>query len=197
MSFDVDIDMPPHVNKDKYGIKAVQYIPDKKILKVHNSGHYYNSDIPIDKITGNAAIDYKKAEKFGFIKIDLLTNTSYELFNSKEDLLESLNKKPDWGMLKDEVFVGKLPHIANHFDIVNELEPQSIDDLADVLALIRPGKEHLFDDYRRDKANTRINLYRKPKDKNTYYFKKGHAIATALMIVCVMNKRDIRNLIEF
>jgi Bacterial DNA polymerase III alpha subunit finger domain len=195
--FDVDIDIPSHVNKNKYGIKAIQYIPQKKILKQHNSGHYYNSDIPIDKFTGNAAIDYKEAEKCGFIKIDLLTNTSYDMFSSKKQLLENLYKEPDWNLLSDKKFVEKLPHISKHFDIINDLKPKSIEDLSDILALIRPGKEHLLNNYKKNKHITRINLYRKPKNKESYYFKKSHAIATASMIVCIINRKNSGGLIEF
>ncbi len=197
VGFDVDIDLPSHTNKDRYGVKAIQYIPEKKIIKPHNSGYYYNSGMPIDKITGFAAIEYKEAEKAGFIKIDLLTNTSYDVFLNKQELIESLNKEPDWGLLKDKRFVEKLPHISRHFDIINELKPNSISDLADILALIRPGKDHLLSNYKKDKQATRTNLYRKPNKSGVYYFKKSHAIATAAMIVCVMNKKDVGGLIKF
>jgi len=195
--FDVDIDMPSHTNKDKYGVKAIQYIPEKKTIKTHNSGRYYNSSIPVDNVTGYAAIDYKDAEKAGFIKIDLLTNTSYDMFHSKEQLIENLNKEPDWDLLMDKQFVEKLPHISRHFDIINDLKPKSVDDLSDILALIRPGKEHLLNSYKRNKTTTRTNLYRKPKSSDAYYFKKSHAIATASMIVCVMNKKNVGGLIKF
>ena len=142
-----------------------------------------------------AAIDYEEAEKLGYIKVDLLTNTAYNRFKSKEEVLEALKREPDWDMLLNPKVVEKLPHLAKWGEILEELCPRSIEDLADVLALIRPGKNSLIHDYKKNKTKVRKILYSKPK--KGMYFKKSHAIAYAAMIVCVMNKLDGERLLKF
>lgn len=96
--------------------------------------------------------------------------------------------KPDFSLLQVETICTKLPHIGNHYDMVKELKPSTISELADLLALMRPGKIHLIEDYANpNKKGTVIkNLYR--ESVNGMYFKKSHAIGYAVMIVTVMNK---------
>lgn len=190
---DIDVDVKSHTDKSKYGIRAMIYDSEKKQIRPHPSGYYINDNIPVDKESELASLDFKDAEERGFQKIDLLTNSSYDMFESKEEILESLNKEPDWSLLKDEKFVKTLPHIANHFELVSIIEPTSIQELADTLALMRPGKQHLIDSYLENPDRTRPNLYRKPK--KGFRFKKSHAIAYACMIVCIMNKKDHRGLL--
>lgn len=186
---DVDIDVKPNFNKNRYGVRASIYNESEQTLQAHPSGVYIDSAMPIDLISGIAAIPYEQAEELGFMKIDLLSNTVYDNFQSKIDVLNALNKEPDWLLFQNEKVVKTLPHIAGHFDLIQILKPKSIEDLADVLALIRPGKTHLIDKYIKDKQSTRENLYRKPKIG--MYFKKSHAIAYACMIVCVLNKQEL------
>lgn len=186
MKADIDIDVAPQTDKSSYGIRAIIYDVDKQDIRPHPSGFYLGGDMPVDTVTGMAAIDYEQAEEYGFIKVDLLTNTAYGDFDSKEELTECINKEPDWSLLLDEKVVKHLPHLSKHAEFVREMEPRSIDDLADVLALIRPGKQHLIDKYKENKLSARKNLYRKPK--TGMYFKKSHAYAYAMMIIAVMNK---------
>ena len=194
--FDVDIDLKPTTDKNQYGVPAIKYVVDKKQIVKHPSGHYMPEDnMPVDMMTGWATIDYKEAEERGFIKVDLLTNNALTVYNSKGELLESINKEPDWTLLQDENTVKALPHIGNHVEILQDLKPQSIEDLADVLALIRPAKIKFIDDYKKNKLTTRENLYRKPK--TGYYFKKSHAVAYAIMIVGVLNSKNCANLVEW
>jgi hypothetical protein len=40
--------------------------------------------------------------------------------------------------------VEQLPHVHKHYDTVQSIAPKSIEDLAVVLALVRPGKKHLI-----------------------------------------------------
>lgn len=190
---DIDIDVKSHTVKDQYGVRAMIYDPEKKQIRPHPSGYYVKDNIPVDPESGLASIDFKDAEQKGFQKIDLLTNSSYDMFESKQEILDTLNKEPDWSLLKDEKFVRTLPHIANHFELVSIIEPKSIQELADTLALMRPGKQHLIDSYLEDPDKTRPNLYRKPK--KGFRFKRSHAVAYACMIVCVMNKKDYRGLL--
>lgn len=186
MSYDVDIDVKSHTKKEVYGIRASIYNPDRKELQPHPSGVYIDCGMPVDPVTGLAPVDYEAAAELGFIKIDLLTNTAYDGFETKDDVLKAFQKEPNWDSLQDPQFVAKLPHIANHFELVELIKPRSIQELADLLALIRPGKTHLIDDYLEHPERTRKNLYRRPVN-NQYWFKYSHAIAYAALIVTRMN----------
>lgn len=183
---DIDIDIKPGLERSEFGIRAIQYDSEKKAIRVHPSGIYVNEGMPIDPETGFASIDYEEAEARGFIKVDLLNNSVYSRFNSKEEVLDCLNREPDWDKLKDYNFVVTLPHIGRHYDLVAKIVPKSLDDLADILALIRPGKQHLVESYLKNKEQTRKNLYR--RSTTGMWFRKSHAFAYAAMIVVVMNK---------
>lgn len=180
--FDVDIDMPSKTDKSVYGTRAMIHANDT--VQPHPSG-YYIDEVPIDPVTGLCAFDNEYGDKNGWQKIDLLSNTSYDMFGSKEEIIRCMNLEPQWNLLLDEKFLSSLPHIANHHDIIDKVRPKSVEDLADVLALIRPGKYHLIDRYIVNKEKVRKHLYLRT---NKHYFKKSHAISYAMMIVCVMNK---------
>ena len=193
--FDVDIDIPPYVDRAELGLRAIQYLPDKKAIKPHPSGYYINDEVAVDALTGSAAIDYQDAESRNITKVDLLTNTAYSLFKDKADYLAALTKEPDWRKLNDPHFVSLLPQIGNQFELLKKISPTSISELADVLAMIRPAKRKFVQDYATNKAFVREQLYKKPKEG--MYFKKSHAISYAQMIVAVMNRMDSTRLIEF
>ena len=78
----------------------------------------------------------------------------------------------------DELF-----HLNGHFNIVSKLKPQSIEQLAAVLAIIRPAKRHLlnksWDEIMKD-------VWVRPTD-GSYFFKKSYAVAYAQAIVVQMN----------
>ena len=185
---DVDIDVKNTTTKSKYGVRAIIYDEDKQEIQVHPSGVYLDSDMPIDPETGYASIDYKDADERGFFKVDLLNVSVYDGFKSKKEVMEHL-KEPDWDRLNDPDFVSKLPHIGKYFDLVSRVQPKSIEALADVIALIRPGKKHLIEPYLKNPVQTRKMLYKRPGN-NQYWFKKSHSIGYAHLIVVAMNKRD-------
>lgn len=187
MNFDIDIDVAPHTKKEEYGIRAI--IVKDDVIQVHPSGYYMKDGMCIDPETGAATVDYKEADDRGFIKIDLLTNTSYENYESKKEQQDAITKEPNWLLFKDETIVSMLPHIANHFELISQLDIQSIPDLADALSLIRPAKRNMLTPYLTNKEATREQLYRKPISKD-YYFKKSHAFAYAIMIVGLLNTID-------
>ena len=192
---DIDIDVKSHTKKDKYGVRAVIYDAERVRLKPHPSGHYVDTNVPVDGVTGMAAIDYKESDEIGFTKLDLLTNTSYDMFDTKQEVIDALNKEPDWTMLLDQKFIAGLPQISNQSYLLQQVRPKSIEDLADVLALMRPGKMHLLESYLKNRDRIRPNLYRKPK--KGFMFKKSHAIAYAAMIVCIMNKKHESRLLRY
>lgn len=185
--FDLDIDVKSTVDKSEYGTRGMVYNEDVEKVLPHPSA-YYIEPVPIDPLTGNAAFDYQYGDEVGYLKVDLLTNTSYDAFHSKEEVINALNTHPDWTLLENEEFVKSLPHIGTNYDVVTHVKPRSIEELADVLALIRPGKRHLFDQYIENKSLVRKNLYKRSSN-DKMFFKRSHAISYACMIVCVMNKK--------
>jgi len=85
--------------------------------------------------------------------------------------------------LKDPKIVENLFHLNGHFNIVSKLEPQTIEQLAAVLAIIRPAKRTLM---YKDWTTILREVWVKPTD-GSYFFKKSHAVAYAQAIVVQMN----------
>ena len=150
-------------------------------IKSHPAGAYFQR-IPQDAITGLAAIPFKEAEDEGYFKIDFLHLSILDVFESKEEIKILLNKEPDWCLLQAPSVVGKLFQLHDHYDVVSQIKPSSVQELADCIAIIRPAKRFLLDKYLKDRRAVRIALYQKPTDGRAY-FKKPHAISYALTIV--------------
>ena len=187
---DVDIDF-----FDRDGtLKLFKHAPasiikDDKIEK-HKTGVYFHA-VPTHPITGHSTLDYKKAEDRGYFKIDCLNVNIYKNIKSEQELVELMIEEPDWNMLKDPKIVENLFHLNSHFSIVSKLEPKNIEQLAAVLAIIRPAKRHLM--YKEWK-DILTDVWVKPTD-GSYFFKKSHAVAYAHAIVVQMNlvKKDKYN----
>lgn len=186
---DLDIDLAENTRNDI--LSKMYHIPASKInekgIFPHNVGVYF-CDIPKDEITGLCSIDYKSAEEdFGFFKIDLLHNTILDKFASREELKESINKEPNWSLLKNSLIVKQLPHINNYSEMILELpDITSVEELAEFISIIRPGKKYLIDDVKKNgwkSIEDRIWI----KEDNGFQFKKSHSIAYALNIVSCLN----------
>lgn len=180
---DIDLDF---ADKDR-ALRGLEHIPAvimnaRNGISRHASGVYFQN-IPTNPMTGMSAFEYQEAEKLGYFKIDFLNQSVYSEVRDEEHLNELLNREPIWELLEEEVFVAKLMHIGEHFNIVKVIQPRSIDDLAVVLALIRPGQKHLLH-APRSLIDQNIWII----DKNAgYQFKKTHAISYATLIVVHMN----------
>lgn len=184
---DIDIDISPKVDPTKiFNVVRASMIEDN-ILKKHNVGVYFQN-MPSDPITGLAAIPYKEAESQGFFKIDMLPLHILNNFESKEELRAILRRKPNWKLLEEREIVERLFHIGKHFDIVYQIKPTSVLELADIMALIRPEKINLLNKYIRNKVATRKELYTKRLASD---LRKSHAIAYSLMIVVNLNLIDL------
>ena len=187
---DVDIDF-----FDRDGtLKLFKHAPasiikDDKIEK-HKTGVYFHA-VPTHPVTGHSTLDYKKAEERGYFKIDCLNVNIYKNIKSEQELVELMIEEPDWNMLKDPKIVENLFHLNSHFNIVSKLEPKNIEQLAAVLAIIRPAKRGLM---YKNWVDILKEVWLKPTD-GSYFFKKSHAIAYAHAIVVQMNllKRDKYN----
>lgn len=181
MGFDVDIDLKSNTPISKifaHWPQAMQVV-NGRALK-HPCGIYPQS-VPLDPLTGLAAIPHKEAATIGYFKIDMLHNHIYNYFESKEEVNTLLEIEPDWNLLKSASVVKQLFQISKHWDLIKTIKPKSIEDLADAIALIRPGKKHMVNKYLTHKQEIRKLLYDYTDEE--YSFKKGHAIAYSLVIV--------------
>lgn len=179
---DIDIDFPTDFDPLDYFDQAIRASMIKNgDLAKHPAGAYLQN-IAKDKVTGLAAIPYKEADEMGYFKIDFLHLSVLDYFGTKEEIRALLKVEPDWSLLQDEEQVKKLFQIHNHFEIIKLTKPTTVEELADTIALIRPGKRQLQHAYTKNKQLVRQELYRRPDD-DQYYFKKSHSIAYALTIV--------------
>ena len=179
---DIDIDV-----KDRdVLLEKLKHIPASIInngeIKKHNTGVYF-TDIPVHPFTNTANIDYKQAEDRGYFKLDILNVGVYEKVKDEKHLQQLINQEPDWSLLEHKEIVEQLFHIHNHYDIVSKLKPTSVEQLAAVLAIIRPAKRNLLN---ATWPEIESNVWIKPND-DSYYFKKSHAIGYALAICVQMN----------
>lgn len=152
------------------------------VIKKHNTGVYV-TDIPKDPLQGVSSIDYAEAEDRGYFKLDILNVSIYEDVKDEDHLLKLISAEPDWSLLGHKEIVEQLFHVHNHFDIVSKLKPKSVEDLAAVLAIIRPAKRNLLNE---SWTTIREKVWEKPQD-GTYFFKKSHAVGYALAIVLQLN----------
>ena len=187
---DIDIDLPTTFDATKlFEVVRASMVKNGELVK-HPVGVYFQR-IAEDPITGLAAIPYKDAEQLGYFKIDLLHLSLLDYFNSKEEMRALLKREPNWNLLKREAVVQKLFQINKQFELVNQVQPRSVETLADCIALIRPSKRPLINTYvkaktEEQKEKIRRLLYSKPQDNNVW-FKKAHAVAYALTIVLQMH----------
>lgn len=181
---DIDIDLRSDFKLEKVFSNAIPASTvEKDELKRHIVGAYFQT-IPKDPLSGLSAIPYEEAEELGYLKIDFLNLSLLQHFESKEEVQHFARKEPNWKLLDNEEFVEKLFHISKHYEMVNKVKPKSILELADILALIRPGKTILLDKYLKNKVLTRKELYTKRQVSD---LRKSHAIAYAVNIVINMN----------
>lgn len=182
MSFDVDIDF---ADREKV-LKVVKHTPamqkDGNKERKHNTGVYFHH-VPTNPFTGLCTLDYKQAEDAGWFKIDLLNVGIYSNFTSNEQIDDLLDKEPIWELLEHKEVIQQLFHIHNHSDTVIRMKPRSIEQLAMVLAVIRPGKKHLIG---RKWDEIEKEVWTKTED--VYSFKKSHAIGYAAAIVLQLNQ---------
>ena len=191
---DIDLDTPTKFNVTDVFPKFIRAsVIQKDELTPHSCG-YYAQPIPIDKLTHLAAIPYNVASDYGYKKIDFLHLSTYDSIESPEQLKELQTTEPNWNLLQDPFVLERISHLGTksedgslkHFKMIQLLNPRSVEDVADCLALIRPSKQHLLSDYIKDKHGVRKILY-EPPTTDQYYFKKSHAIAYAFNVVVELN----------
>jgi DNA polymerase III alpha subunit len=179
---DVDIDFPTNFNPTTIFPQAVtaSMVKNGELVK-HPCGQYFQP-IPVDGVTSLAAIPYEEAEVLGYIKIDFLHLYILDSFSSKDEIRRLMAIEPDWSLLLHRQNVEKLFQLHNHYDLLQQIQPTSVQELADCITLIRPAKRHLIPQYVHNRKQVRDNhLYQRSGD--AYAFKRSHAISYALTIV--------------
>jgi len=155
---------------------------DEGTLVKHNTGVYLH-EVPVNAVTGLCAVPYEEAEERKFFKIDFLNVGIYKGVRNEEHLVELMNKEPLWDLLIDDSFNSLLFHVNGHGEILRKTAPTTIEQLAAVLAMIRPAKRYLIG----KDWNTVLNEVWKKPESEEYFFKKSHATAYAVAVVVQMN----------
>lgn len=181
---DVDIDC---FGRDDI-LKDIEHIvgridrPDNKFEK-HNTGVYFQN-IPRDPTTNISTVDHRIASDYGYFKIDFLNVNMYQGVRNEEHLLELLNKEPPWDFFEFEEITDQLFHLNGYSHLLKKYKPKCVEDLAMILAMIRPAKAYL-QSYDWDKVRTEI--WDKSLDRTSYHFKKSHSLAYSLAVVVNLN----------
>jgi DNA polymerase III alpha subunit len=137
----------------------------------------------MNAVEGICAVPYDAAEEQGYFKIDFLNVGMYKGVRDEEHLTELMNREPLWDLLEDDSFSSLLFHVNGHGEILRKMKPTTIEQLAAVLAMIRPAKRYLIG----KDWNTVLNEVWKKPESDEYFFKKSHATAYAVAIVVQMN----------
>ena len=176
---DIDIDFADRTRV----LEVVKHVPASMAEgKKHNTGVYCHS-IPINPLTGLASIEYQEAEKRGYFKIDFLNVSIYNGVKDEAHLIKLMETEPLWDLLLEEDFVKNLFHVNGHASILKQMKPRDVEQLAAVLAMIRPAKRYLIG---KDWTTVMTEVWTRPEG-DEYFFKKAHAVAYAVAIVVQMN----------
>lgn len=179
---DIDLDFPDRTKI----LELIKHVPATIIVdgqhKKHNTGVYCH-EIPVNPLTGTASIDYKEADNRGYFKIDFLNVSIYKDVRDPAHLDQLINQEPIWDLLLQDDFVNLLFHLNGYGDVLRKMKPRSLDQLAAVLAMIRPAKKHLIG---QDWITVMEEVWQKPNN-DEYYFKKSHSLSYALAVVVHMN----------
>jgi hypothetical protein len=155
---------------------------DDKFEK-HNTGVYFQN-IPRDPTTNISTVDHRIASDYGYFKIDFLNVNMYEGVRNEEHLLELMNKEPPWDFFQYTEVTSQLFHIKEHGHLLQKFKPQSIEDLAMILAMIRPAKAYL-QSASWDKV--RAEIWNKNLDRTDYHFRRCHSVAYSIAVVVNLN----------
>jgi DNA polymerase III alpha subunit len=179
---DIDIDFADRSKALEKFKHVTATLNDNGTFKKHNTGIYCTS-VPNDPITGLSTIEYKEAEARGYFKIDFLNVSVYDGVRDRAHLKQLMETEPLWDLLLEDDFANNLFHVNGHGSVLRQMVPNTIEQLAAVLAMIRPAKRYLIG---KDWKTVMNEVWTKPEN-DEYYFKKAHAVAYAHVIVVQMN----------
>jgi len=179
---DIDIDFLDRDQALKLFKHTVASRDDNGKLVKHNTGVYLH-EVPVDAVTNLCAVPYDQAEERGYFKIDFLNVGIYKGVRDEAHLKQLMDAEPLWDLLEQDEFSSLLFHVNGHGAILREMKPTSVEQLAAVLAMIRPAKRYLIG---KGWQSVMSEVWRKPEG-DEYYFKKSHATAYAVAIIVQMN----------
>jgi hypothetical protein len=175
---DIDIDF---ADRDIILTKIQHRVAKLNTGKKHNTGVYV-TEVPHNPVDNLTTIEHKTAEERGYFKLDFLNVSIYKDVKSEQHLIDLMKKEPIWQLLEHKDFVDKVFHLSGHDNLLLQLKPSSVEQLAATLAIIRPAKRHLANE---SWQTILKDVWTKPKEG--YYFKKAHAFAYAISVVVHMN----------
>lgn len=181
---DIDLDFADRNQALEYFTHISASIKDKSNnFKKHNTGIYFQ-DIPYNPVTNLSTIDYKQAEQRGYFKIDFLNVSIYQDIRDEQHLIKLMNTEPLWSLLEQKEFVDLLFHVSGHSSVLKTMKPKSIEQLAAVLAMIRPAKRYLIG---KDWPTVLAEVWSKNDTDVGYAFRKSHSFSYAMVVIVHMN----------
>ena len=176
---DIDIDFADRsVILDKIQHRVAKLDTGKK----HNTGIYV-TEVPHNPVDNLSTIEHKTAEERGYFKLDFLNVSIYKDVKDESHLQQLMEREPQWQLLEHDDFSNLVFHVAGHGEILRIMQPRSVEQLAAILAMIRPAKRSLVG---QSWDTVMKNVWTKPENGD-YYFKKAHAVSYAMAVVVHMN----------
>jgi hypothetical protein len=179
---DIDIDFLDR----EHALRLFKHVSASRVdtnkLVKHNTGVYLHA-VPMNALENLCAVPYEEAEKENYFKIDFLNVGIYKGVGDEAHLIQLMNTEPLWDLLEQDDFSNLLFHVNGHGGILRQMKPTSVEQLAAVLAMIRPAKRYLIG---KDWTTVMTEVWATPENDD-YYFKKSHATAYAMAIVVQMN----------
>ena len=179
---DIDIDFIDRDQALKLFKHTVASRDDNGRAVKHNTGVYLH-EVPVDAVSGLCSIPYEQAEEQEFFKIDFLNVSIYKGVRDEDHLKQLMKTEPLWDLLEQDDFNNLLFHVNGHGGLLRQMKPTSVEQLAAVLAMIRPAKRYLIG---KDWTTVMTEVWTKPENGD-YFFKKSHATAYAVAVVVQMN----------
>ena len=176
---DIDIDF---ADRDIVLSKIKHRVAKLTTGKKHNTG-VYATEIPHNPFNELSTIEHKTAEERGYFKLDFLNVSIYKDVRDEAHLTELMERTPLWQLLEHKDFSDKVFHLNGHNELLKQLKPTSVQQLAATLAIIRPAKRYLAN---QSWETIMKEVWIKPTT-DEYFFKKAHAFAYALSVVVHIN----------
>ena len=176
---DIDIDF---ADRDIVLSKIKHRVAKLDTGKKHNTG-VYTTEVPHNPVDNLSTIEHKTAEERGYFKLDFLNVSIYKDVKDEAHLTELMERTPIWQLLEHTDFSDKVFHLNGHNELLKQLKPSSVEQLAATLAIIRPAKRYLAN---QSWEKIMEEVWIKPTNGD-YFFKKAHAFAYALSVVVHMN----------
>jgi len=176
---DIDIDF---ADRDVILSKIEHRVAKLDTGKKHNTGVYV-TEAPHNPVDNLCTIDHKTADDRGYFKLDFLNVSIYKDVKNEAHLQELMEREPIWQLLEHKDFVDNVFHLSGHDNLLKQLKPTSVQQLAATLAIIRPAKRYLANE---SWEKIMDEVWVKPTNGD-YFFKKAHAFAYAMSVIVHMN----------